>query len=621
MLSHNQKIFEFLEYYCQLSESPQYAVLLKGAWGSGKTQFINQFIEKRNSQSLKSLLVSTYGMSSFKDIEDEFFRLLHPKLSSKKAVLAGKVVKGFLKGALKIDLNNDGREDGTISPTIPDINLPDYLTNLEDFVIVFDDLERSNINILKLLGYINHLVEHGGHKVILIANEDEIRSEEQINKDDISYQRAKEKLIGKTFELQPETDIALKAFIDKYPENQKEIFTRLTPEIVRIYNQSLYQNLRHIRQALDDFLRLLNSLPENLKSHNDLIQALLTNYLIFSFEIKSGHLKPAQLRKLTMSDWVSFMNGKGTEDPEQPISIITKKYPDFSLYDLVLSLELWEQLFEKGIFDTEKLISEVENSKYFFTEDTPTWKKLWYAYELTDEEIKSYLDIVHEEFVSFKHHEVEVFLHIFGNLLFLSECKIYPKSRAQILKLGKKYIDHLKKNNLLAIQADNLKSHFAQESSHNLGYQERDSAEFKEIYEYLIEKINQAVLDDYPQVANYLLDLMSSDNFKFCQHLQLNNDKDNLYYKIPILIYIDPRRFANKFISLSQRNKWNIESLLKNRYGFVDFNQELKDEADWLVKVARIFTTEANKHPKTMKKRNLLIAAQTFKAAAEHLRN
>ncbi|MBF4989374.1 P-loop NTPase fold protein [Methylophilus sp. 14] len=499
--------------------------------------------------------------------------------------------------------------------------MPDYLTNLEDFVIIFDDLERSNINILKLLGYINHLVEHGGHKVILIANEDEIINHEQINKDNNSYLRAKEKLIGKTFELAPEIEVALKAFINKYSDNQKELFERLTPDIIRIYNQSGYQNLRHIKQALDDYLRLINALPENLKNHNDLTEVLLKNYLIFSFEIKSGHLKPAQLKELTMSDWVSFMKGEENDDLEQPISIITKKYSDFSLHDLVLSHELWEQIFEKGIFDTEKLISEVENSKYFFTEDTPTWKKLWYAYELNDEEIKTYLEVVHDEFVSFKHHEVEVFLHIIGNLLFLSECKIYQKSRVEILKIGKKYIDHLKKNNLLAVQADNFKTYFAHESSHNLGYQERDSSEFKEIYEYLIAKTNQAVIDDYPQVASHLLDLMSSDNFKFCQHLQFNNDKDNLYYKIPILTYIDPRAFATKFITLSQRNKWNIESLLKNRYGFVDFNQELKDEADWLIKVARFFTTEANKHPRTMKKRNLLIAAQTFKAAAEHLKN
>ena len=36
----NQHIDDFLKYYCEL-QSPQYAVMLKGKWGSGKTFYIN----------------------------------------------------------------------------------------------------------------------------------------------------------------------------------------------------------------------------------------------------------------------------------------------------------------------------------------------------------------------------------------------------------------------------------------------------------------------------------------------------------------------------------------------------------------------------------------------------
>ena len=41
----NKHISQFLDYYCdnkKLSNS-QYAVLLKGKWGSGKTHFINNY--------------------------------------------------------------------------------------------------------------------------------------------------------------------------------------------------------------------------------------------------------------------------------------------------------------------------------------------------------------------------------------------------------------------------------------------------------------------------------------------------------------------------------------------------------------------------------------------------
>ena len=38
----NKHIKEFLNYYIGLP-NPQYAVLLKGKWGSGKTHFINEY--------------------------------------------------------------------------------------------------------------------------------------------------------------------------------------------------------------------------------------------------------------------------------------------------------------------------------------------------------------------------------------------------------------------------------------------------------------------------------------------------------------------------------------------------------------------------------------------------
>ena len=41
----NDYIIEYLDYYINL-ENPQYAVLLTGKWGCGKTYFIKKLIEK-----------------------------------------------------------------------------------------------------------------------------------------------------------------------------------------------------------------------------------------------------------------------------------------------------------------------------------------------------------------------------------------------------------------------------------------------------------------------------------------------------------------------------------------------------------------------------------------------
>ena len=74
-MSHpNQHVTEYLDYYCAMDNAPEFAVLLNGEWGSGKTWFIKKFIEEND---LKIIYVSLYGITSFTEIEDEFFRQLH----------------------------------------------------------------------------------------------------------------------------------------------------------------------------------------------------------------------------------------------------------------------------------------------------------------------------------------------------------------------------------------------------------------------------------------------------------------------------------------------------------------------------------------------------------------
>ena len=63
--------------------------------------------------------------------------------------ITGKILKGVLKTAIKFDFDNDGKDDGTVRSEVPDINLPDYLKNTENCMLIFDDLERCWIPVNK----------------------------------------------------------------------------------------------------------------------------------------------------------------------------------------------------------------------------------------------------------------------------------------------------------------------------------------------------------------------------------------------------------------------------------------------------------------------------------------
>ena len=189
----NDHIIEFLDYYCALEIPPEYGVLIKGPWGSGKSFLINSYIEKQKSD-IKFLNISLYGLSTISDVEAQFFQQLNPILSSKGAVLAGTIAKGLLKGTLKIDLDSDGKDDGSVSATVPDVKLSKFLTDTSNHILVFDDLERCEIPLNIILGFINHFVEKNGYKVSIIADEEKLIEEPDSVK---HWSKIKEKLIGK----------------------------------------------------------------------------------------------------------------------------------------------------------------------------------------------------------------------------------------------------------------------------------------------------------------------------------------------------------------------------------------------------------------------------------------
>lgn len=65
-----------------MNPDPQYAVLLKGKWGCGKTHFINHWIDayKGNpttEQVLESIYVSLYGLSDTKQITTAIYVLFY----------------------------------------------------------------------------------------------------------------------------------------------------------------------------------------------------------------------------------------------------------------------------------------------------------------------------------------------------------------------------------------------------------------------------------------------------------------------------------------------------------------------------------------------------------------
>ena len=62
------------------------------------------------------------------------------------------------------------------APSLTRVDKVDYenFFSTEDKVLCFDDLERANVDVIDILGYINNFVEHDHIKTIIICNEKEL---------------------------------------------------------------------------------------------------------------------------------------------------------------------------------------------------------------------------------------------------------------------------------------------------------------------------------------------------------------------------------------------------------------------------------------------------------------
>ena len=167
-------------------KSYNYAILIDGEWGCGKTYFVQHELtetikahEQETGSERKVKYISLYGCKNIQDIQENIMWSLADEVGSKWGNRIKNIMK-LKKGDGRVgNILLTSRKIGTalIKNQMPDANLYDMVDNwfqLNQYVFVFDDIERCDCPLNEMFGYINGLVEHEGAKVILVANEKEI---------------------------------------------------------------------------------------------------------------------------------------------------------------------------------------------------------------------------------------------------------------------------------------------------------------------------------------------------------------------------------------------------------------------------------------------------------------
>jgi hypothetical protein len=574
----NEHISQFLDYYIKLP-NPQYAVLLKGKWGSGKTHFINDYKKQLDEKEQKYIYVSLYGVRNYDEIETKFLQSSNPEIFNEKSIFVGKLADAFINNKIKSSL-------GIIKKSLSSLNA-------KGNILIFDDLERCSINIIDLLGYINNFVEHQSYKVILIANEKELEKTKK-------YKKIKEKLVGKTFEFKTDADLAYDSFLTEL-KNEKDvrekILQKYKDKILEIFKKSQCNNLRILRQGLFDFERLYDLVFINHISKDKLIDEIIKVFFILIFEIKSGESCTfTKLQNDKGKAWdkafkkalnSKIVEDKNIEKKEKTVyEIISYKYDFLLESNMILRIETWKEIIENSHIDIEKIDLELNESKYYINENSQSWKRLWNYMNLNDTNFDKVFDDVYNNLKDCKYDNLFQVMLISSTILKLKELNLITLNIENIFKILKKQIDFLFKNkkideSLILNKKLTINSH----GYNSLGF-DIDLKEYAEIKNYIEQKIDEEEINIYINLLDKIKDTLENNPSELISLIENQNAEK------PIFKYIFLTELYELLINTSNDGEYYFGGILEKRYINDYYTSKLVDEYDFIVQLKDLLKLE-----------------------------
>lgn len=323
-----QELNQYILHYLT-EDKTKSAIMLTGPWGTGKSYYIQNelkpFLEKKENGEHSCVIVSLYGLKDTAEISKSIYlgtRMKFLTAASEKSTtvtFAGETIIKGIAGAFGVDLSVSERSLKRLYASV----------NLTGKLVVLEDLERSGIDILEVLGYVNNLVEQDGVKVLLVANEEEIikyelgnkvigrRKKEEIeeeieeekrlheafdvpfeNKGEIvqcrlseDYLRLKEKTISDTIEFKEDYQTAIREIVQMFDNETLNKFSTVESikDILDIMSHCQSYNLRSFIFACQKTSDIFSSLDEKYLSDENFVQAVFIGILSFVLKQKNGN--------------------------------------------------------------------------------------------------------------------------------------------------------------------------------------------------------------------------------------------------------------------------------------------------------------------------------------------
>ena len=580
------------------SDYTDYAIMINGEWGSGKTYFWNNKIRKKietmqlNGKRYTTIYMSLYGISNLEEISKKIFiettQLMDKNLRKFMDANGQTNIPEYAKTGLDMANFFGVTQNGD------KIDYADFFST-DDKVLCFDDLERANVDVIDILGYINNFVEHDHIKTIIICNEKELSTklkssnlemktfiatylldkQNELNKTDKpmvekiqdkiehvfdkanDYERIKEKLIGETFEYAPKFDYIINGILMRY-ENEPDLIRFLrenTRLIINTFERSGTRNLRILKHALIDFKKVFDMVNKSYpNTSHRVMQTMLIFTIAISFEIKAG--------KVTKN---KFMNIKDNEEYKAILvssrvlmdnrQFYIKEFDNNYYYNFKAEYRFFkfiEYYVRTRIFDMKIFKQDMETIRNTVdTENLPGYKRLLTEeyWKISDDEFDGVIEDIMKDIKE-------------GNLELIDIVKIYA------------YFSYFSRKGLIDYDIKTLKNVFfdgMNKSSLKSEYCENVNEELAKIAIEEFAEDMEEILKHFDNLNNQLLDKkyreMAEDVFK-CIPMKMEQfyEKfDKQCMQMPIFKYYDSYQLFQRISCASNEDIVLIKEKLVDR--------------------------------------------------------
>lgn len=282
MLDNREKIIKSIQVYINENMS-DYAIMINGAWGSGKTYFVKNELIPELEQDRPVIYISLFGIKTIDDLVNvmslHILNIYSNERAQKRANLNGnnfrQINSGNISSTSKVATTLMSLVSKGLKLVPKGEDTKAFVSDLQKnsikfnrYIFIFDDFERSIIDKIELLGFFDELVEQNNAKVIIVCNESKItnaREEKSANNAQQENNESDDKRLVDDYRLYKEKVIGLTI---KYEAN-----------LYSVYETVLMQETNN-----DNTCSLLLQYKNNILELFKIIHSINIRTLIFTFK-------------------------------------------------------------------------------------------------------------------------------------------------------------------------------------------------------------------------------------------------------------------------------------------------------------------------------------------------